>query len=213
MADNYLEKRQQEVFGGGAPKKVVRVNKSLNDLLLKNRSHRSYDSSVLVTLEQLRDIISVCDKLPSARNQQALRFRLVCADESDLISSGLRLGGALADLKLPTPGTAPTAYIVICAESANLDDRFLNMDIGIAAQSMLLKAVELGLNGIMIGAFDRGKLREDFDLKSEPVLLLGIGKGADHIQIIHVDPAAPKTYYRKDGLHYVPKIHPKDLEL
>ena len=213
MADNYLEKKQEELANKSQQKKIVRNNKSLNDLLLKNRSHRAYDTSILVSKEQLETIISVNDKIPSARNQQALRFKLVYEEEAQVINQNLRLGGALPELKLPTPETAPTAYIIICTTSQNLDDRFLNMDIGISAQSMLLKAVELGLNGIMIGAFNKEELKSHFGLDLEPVLLLGIGKGMDKIQITHISPESPKTYYREKGLHFVPKIHPKEILL
>lgn len=212
MADNYLERKQQELAERVPRKKsILRVNKSLNDLLLKNRSHRAYDPTVRVTEEQLMEIISVNDKIPSARNQQVLRFRLVYGEEARVISEDLKLGSALPELKLPAPGTAPTAYIIICSDYPNPTDRFLNMDIGISSQSMLLKAVEIGLNGIMIGAFNKEKLRNSLMLDSEPLLMLGIGLGIEHIQILHVCADSTKNYYRKDGIHFVPKITVKEL--
>ena len=54
---------------------------TLSRLLLKNRSHRGYDPRFIVREDQLRRIIGVNTRIPSARNQQVLRFRPVLADE------------------------------------------------------------------------------------------------------------------------------------
>ena len=83
-------------------------------------------------------------KIPSARNQQVLRFRPVLADEAPKVLPHIRLGGALPELHLPLPGTEPNAFIIICSTVA--EDRYVDIDLGISAQSMLLQAVEIGLN-------------------------------------------------------------------
>ena len=129
-----------------APRKPAAT---LERLLLKNRSHRAYDSRYLVREDQLRRIIAVNARIPSARNQQVLRFRPVLADEAPTVTEHIRLGGALPELHLPAPGTEPNAYIICCSTIA--EDRYVDMDLGISAQSMLLRATEMGLNGICIG--------------------------------------------------------------
>ena len=80
MADNYLEKRYEEVFGAGRTK-VRRVGHTLDELLLRNRSQRGYNKAYKVKREELERIVGVCSKVPSARNQQVLRFRLVTHDQ------------------------------------------------------------------------------------------------------------------------------------
>lgn len=83
MADNYLEKRYEEVFGSGARKVTVKHSTpSLNTLLVKNRNIRRYRQDFVVTEEQLRTIVEVNVKLGSAMNRQALRFRIV-ADNAE----------------------------------------------------------------------------------------------------------------------------------
>lgn len=81
MADNYLGRKMEEYFarqnGGTAARRPVAT---LGRLLLKNRSHRGYDSSFAVREDQLRRIIAVNTRIPSARNQQVLRFRPVLSD-------------------------------------------------------------------------------------------------------------------------------------
>ena len=210
MADNYLEKRYEEVFGSG--KKVVKKGSgvSLDSLLLRNRSYRGYSKEQPVTMEQLRIIAGVNDKIPSGRNQQVLRFRLVTRENGGPELQKLtKLGGALPELHLPVPGTEPEAFIVICTTVP--ESKFVDIDLGISLQSMLLKAVEIGLNGIAIGAFDKDAVKELLGLPLDPALLVAIGKGAEKIQLTRISPEEPHAYYRKDGIHYVPKIHLDDL--
>ena len=161
MADNYLGRKMEEYFarqnGGTAAR---RPGATLGRLLLKNRSHRGYDSGFLVREDQLR--------------------------------------------RLPLPGTEPHAFIIGCSTQA--ESRYVDIDLGISAQSMLLQAVELGLNGICIGAFDREAIRREFALEWEPLLILAIGRGIEHIELTPIDSDGDRRYYRRDGVHYVPKL-------
>lgn len=209
MADNYLEKRYEEVFGAGRTK-VKRVGHTLDELLLRNRSVRGYNKNYVVKLEELERIVGVCSKIPSARNQQVLRFRLVTRDTgAEVILRNIKLGAALPELHLPFPGTEPEAFIVIC--STVPENKMVDVDLGIAIQSMLLKAVEMGLNGITIGAFNKGEVERELGLPYEPVMILAIGKGVERIELTRIAPDESHAYYRQEGTHYVPKIGVKDL--
>ena len=121
----------------------------------------------------------------------------------------IRLGGALPELHLPFPGTEPRAFLVIC--STVTENPLIDIDLGIAAQSLLLKAVEMGLNGIMIRAFDAVKLQETLALPLKPLLVVAIGKGAEDIFLKPVNAGESLTYYRKDGVHFVPKLKAEEL--
>ena len=209
MADNYLENKFEEFRNKQAKKKPAA---SLGTLLRKNRSYRGYDPSCVVTQAQLRRIAEVCTRVPSGRNQQALRFKLITKDTgSDRMQGLYKLGGALPELHLPFPGTEPEAFIIVC--SVKEPDRWVNMDIGIAAQSMLLKAVEMGLGGICIGAFNPAAVTEAFALPCPPQLVIAIGKPAEQIELVKVRAGEPLQYYRENGIHYVPKIVLDDLIL
>ena len=181
----------------------------LSRLLLKNRSHRGYDPRFIVREDQLRRIIGVNTRIPSARNQQVLRFRPVLADEAPGVLAEIRLGGALPELHLPLPGTGPNAFIIVC--STVPEDRYVDIDLGISVQSMLLQAAEIGLNGICIGAFDKERIRQKFHLESEPLLILAIGKGIEKIELVEISENDDHRYFRKDGIHYVPKVRVEDL--
>lgn len=209
MADNYLEKRYEETLGANKPK-VKRIGHTVDSLLLKNRSTRGYKKSYVVSPNELERIVGVCTKIPSARNQQVLRFRLVTRDSgANQVLPLIKMGAALPDLHLPFPGTEPEAFIVIC--STVDESPLVDIDLGIAIQSMLLKAAEMGLNGLIIGAFNRTKLQETLDLPYPPLLVLTIGKGDEHIELIPIDEGENHSYYRKEGIHYVPKVRIADL--
>lgn len=212
MADNYLGRKMEEYMArsaaGGTP---PRPAQSLERLLRRNRSYRGYDARFIVREDQLRRIIAVNTLTPSARNQQVLRFRPVLSDEAPAVLPHLRMGGALPELRLPTPGTEPNAFIVVCSTAE--ESREVSIDLGIAVQSMLLQAAEIGLNGLCIGAFDREAVRRALHLPLEPLLVVAIGKGAERIELTTVDADAERAYYRRDGIHYVPKLRTEDLIL
>lgn len=212
MADNYLERKMEEyrartAAGQGSRSPLA----TLGRLLLKNRSHRGYDANFIVREDQLRRIIAVNTKIPSARNQQVLRFRPVLSGEAQKVLAHIRLGGALPHLHLPLPGTEPNAFIIICSTAA--EDRYVDIDLGISAQSMLLQAAEIGLNGICIGAFDKERIRQEFGLKWEPLLILAIGRGIEKIELVPIGADGERAYYRENDTHYVPKVRPEDLTI
>ena len=211
MADNYLEKKFEQLHS--ARKVVVQRNHpSLDTLLHRNRSHRAYDKTCSVTAETLRKIVEVNTLIPSAMNRQPLRFKLVTRETgAEKILARIRLGGALPELHLPAPGTEPEAFILVC--SAVPEDRFVDIDLGISLQSMGLKAAEMGLNALIICAFDRDALAEDFGLASAPLAVLAVGKGTESIFLRPVGTGESLQYYRKDGVHYVPKLRIEDLLL
>ena len=206
MADNYLENRFEETHGKNARKVVVkRVGQTLDSLLKKNRSHRGYDVNYPVTADMLKKIVGVNCLLSSARNQQVLRFKLVTGENgAEQMLKNVKMGGALPELHLPFPGTEPGAYIIVC--SSVTPNPMVYVDAGISVQSMLLKAVDLGLNGIVIAAFNKTEIQRDFSLPYEPILVVAIGKGTEKIECVPIEPSESHAYYRKEGVHYVPKL-------
>ncbi len=212
MADNYLESKFEEFRNGGAQKQTSKKTHFLENLLLKNRSYRGYDKTVVVGHGTLEKIVSVSTKTPSARNQQVLRFKLVTRDSgAEKVLSNIKLGGALPELHLPFTGTEPESFIIIC--STVPESKMVDIDLGIVVQSMLLRAVEMGLNGIIIGAFNKQKITKTFALPYEPLLILAIGKGAENIRLTSISESDNHNYYRQENIHFVPKVKLEDLIL
>lgn len=210
MADNYLESKFDELHKAKRQTVIRQVGQSLDTLLLKNRSYRGYDHQQKVSIETLKTIVGVNNKIPSARNQQVLRFKLVNAENSAaLILENIKMGGALPELHLPFEGTEPEAFIIVCSNIP--ENKMVDIDAGISVQSMLLKAVELGLRGLIIGAFNKEKIIQALQLPYEPLLILAIGKGNENIRLTEISEGEDHRYYRKDGTHYVPKVRMEDL--
>lgn len=208
MADNYLEKRAEEL----RQKRTVVVKKGgvpLESLLKRNRSFRGYDRSVEVSEAQLLEMVKTVTWVASGMSAQPLRFRLVTGDEANNIHPLVKLGAALPEEHLPHPGEEPSAYIVIC--STVEENKIVDMDLGIAAQSILLKATEMGLGGIFILNFKADAVQTALSLQMKPLAVLGIGKPAERIFLMPCHEGDSLAYYRKDGVHYVPKIKVEDL--
>ena len=72
---------------------------------------------------------------------------------------------------------------------------------------MLLKAVEMGLGGICIGAFDKQPVKDSLGLPYEPLLVIAIGKPSEMIELVEISAEENHNYYRDEqGTHYVPKV-------
>lgn len=183
----------------------------IRELLLKNRSYRSFDASVSVPKETLLSFVDNVRYTPSTRNAQGLRFRL-CYEkaECDQVLALTKWAGALKNRHFPPEGHEPTAFIVICAEQ----DVFLR-DVGIAAQTIMLSATEEGLGGCMIGSFDEAKICELLEIPSNlrPRLILALGR-PDETVVLEDAEGSNLTYYRDEmDVHHVPKLKIEDILL
>ena len=208
MADNYLEKKMEQ-HRASAGNTSSKVKNSLSVLLEKNRSTRGYDSSFVVRPDQLRRIVDVNTKVASARNRQVLRFRLVMSDEAHKLLPYISMGAGLADVHLPLPGHEPNAFIVVCSAIEPRTSTYI--DLGISVQSMLLQAAEIGLNGLCILSFDKDAIKSVLALELEPLMVVAIGKSAEKHALVEITADEPRGYYRKDGVHCVPKVRLDDL--
>lgn len=180
------------------------------DLVKQARSHRGFRQDRKVTRQELEHLVECARFTPAARNDQVLKYYL--AEKSETVAAIQPLtkwAGALAELHLPRKGAEPVAYIVICLDGSLAENPApYQRDVGIVAQTMLLAAAEMGLNGCMIGSFAAGELREKLGLPEaiKPQLLLALGEGTDRIVITDVGEDGNTTYYRDaEDTHYVPK--------
>lgn len=177
---------------------------SFYDLVLKNRSYRAFDESRVITREELEYLVSLARVTPSAVNKQPLKYFLSCdSGTNGKILARTAWAGLLSDVKLPPEGHAPTGYIVICVDQDIL--KSAEKDVGIAAQTILLGAADMGLGGCMIGAF-RPELHEALALADnlKIALVVALGKPDENIKIVDID--GDTAYYRdQQGNHYVPK--------
>lgn len=179
----------------------------LADLIRKNRSIRRFYQDVPVSLETLRELVDLARLSASAGNRQPLKYILSCSIETNArIFPHTRWAGYLKDWGGPAEGERPVAYIVILGDTEISND--FGCDHGIAAQSIMLGAVERGLGGCIIGALDRDGLRQALSIpeRYEILLVLALGKPRETVVIEDVGPDGDIKYYRDaEGVHHVPK--------
>lgn len=181
---------------------------SVEELVLKNRSYRGYDRSYRFTRDHLAKYVDIARLCPSSVNKQPFKYYLAWDEEKvTLIQRNTKWARALPELTLPHKGKEPTAFIVICQDKQI--DKDLNRyqrDLGIVAQSMLLKAAEEDLGGCMIGNFNAEGIKEALSLPENisPLLIVAFGKPDEKIVLTSVKDSV--NYYRDENdVHYVPK--------
>ena len=188
----------------------------LRDLVLQNRSYRTFDESDPVTREMLLEWVDNARLTPSAVNAQPLKYRLVDTKEGvEKVLPHTAWAGALKDITLPPEGKHPTAFGVICHDTTVRENPASSeKDVGIAAMTLLLSATEAGYGGCMIGAFNRDRVGEVLRIpeKYVPVLLVALGKPDELVFLTEPKDKDNVIYYRDDhNLHFVPKRKLEDI--
>ena len=177
------------------------------DLVKKNRSYRRFDENSPVGPEVLEELVDLARLSASAANLQPLKYILSCEPKKNrLIFSHLGWAAYLKDWPGPAEGQRPSAYIVILGDTSV--SKTFGCDHGIAAQSILLGAVERGLGGCMIASIQRSRMRDALNIPArfEILLVVAIGRPMEEVVIEDLEPSGSVEYWRDDrGTHHVPK--------
>lgn len=151
----------------------------------------------------------------SGRNAQPLKYYLSNTNETNqLIFPHLSWAGYLTDWPGPAEGEKPSAYIIVLGDKIISENFFC--DHGLAAQSILLGAVEAGLGGCIIMSIDKVKLKHALELAEhfEILMVIAIGKPVEKVIIEPVAANGSIKYWRTpDGVHHVPKRSLDDIVL
>lgn len=177
------------------------------DLVKGNRSFRRFDQSVKVGIDTLKQLVELARCSASAANLQPLKY-VLCSDETmnKSIFDCLVWAAYLKEWKGPGDGEQPSAYIVVLGDKSITEN--FRCDHGIAAQSILLGASELGLGGCMLAAINHKKLRPllKIDAGHEVLLVIALGKPAETVVLEDVGEGGSIRYWRdSDDVHHVPK--------
>lgn len=178
----------------------------IRELIIKNRSYRRFVQSEKISVEQLTQWVELARYSASGRNAQPLKY--ILNNEEDVnkqIFECLAWAGYLTDWKGPAEGEQPVAYITMLHDTRISDKYFC--DDGIAAQSILLGAVEAGFGGCIIASVNRGKLRNILHLPEylEIIQVLALGKPAEKVVIDDVVDDNIKYWRDGQSVHHVPK--------
>ena len=184
----------------------------LKELVLNTRSYRRFDNARPVTLDELREMVDAARLSGSAANRQRIRFVLINdKDACDKMFGNVAFAGYLKDWAGPAESERPTAYIVMTCKEENIDTS-LAMDMGIAAEAILLTATEMGLGGCMIRSFKKPEVdailnREGYNT----AFVIALGKPTERVYITEVKDGDIKYYRDENDDHAVPKYSLDEL--
>jgi len=179
---------------------------NLKDLVKKNRSYRRFHQEIGIPQYMLEEFVDLARLSPSARNAQTLKFFISCDAETNArIFPTLSWAGYLKDWDGPAEGERPPAYIIILNDTTISDSYFC--DDGIAAQSILLGAVEKEYGGCIVGSVDRLKLSRELNIPThlKIVEVVALGKPREEVVIEEIKDGDIKYWRDERGLHHVPK--------
>ncbi len=178
----------------------------LRELLMQNRTFRRFDESVRISEEELRTWVEMVRYVPSTANNQALKYRLVC-DEETCAKTFATLGWAayLTDWQGPAEGERPAAYVVVLCDHTIAKEK--PIDDGICAFTITLAASEAGYGACILANVKRDELAKALDIDTERFaidLVIALGKPAEKVKL--VDATDSIRYYRDEqDVHVVPK--------
>ena len=176
----------------------------LSDVIASRRSIRKFKQDD-ITADTVNQLLDAARLAPSVSNTQPARFIVVqspaakealgrctpykfivkaavifvcCADLTANTTKDVRVGellqeGAFEGVDVDVSG-AMAASSVMDAEAIKA---YLTMNVAIAVEHIVLKAVDLGLGSCWVGKFDRGKVNDELALDENifPVVLLPVG--------------------------------------
>ena len=179
----------------------------IRDLIIKNRSYRRFFEDAAITEETLRELVDLARLSASAANKQPLKYILSCTPERNAaIFQYLGWAAYLKEWGGPPEGERPAAYIIILGDKTISEA--IVCDHGIAAQSILLGAVERGLGGCILASVQREPLHRDLAIPDRYTILLviALGKPREQVVIEPVGAGGDIRYWRDEaGVHHVPK--------
>ncbi len=185
----------------------------IKDLVLKNRSYRKFHNDKKVSVDTLKEFIDIARTTPSSKNRQPLKYILVTNyEDNEFVFSQLKWAWYLKDWDGPSKDEQPPSYIIMCIDT-NLNDNAM-IDAGIAAQTILLGAVENQLGGCIIRTVNRYAISKYFNLSEnlEIVQVLAIGYPNQEIELTDVKDDESINYFEDlNGKHFVPKRKLEDL--
>ncbi len=186
----------------------------LKDLVLTTRSYRRFDEKKSVEISSLMHLVDLGRLSASAKNLQPIRYYV--SNDSQInadIFPCLGWAGYIKNWGGPKVGERPTGYIILLEDTA-VNSRWIAHDVGIAAQSIMLGATEIGLGGCIIAAINKPILRKALEIPDhyEIHFVLALGKPIEKVVLDPIEPGNDIKYWRDaENVHHVPKRQLKDI--
>jgi nitroreductase len=173
------------------------------------RSVRVYDEGDPVERELLLSFVDLARQTASAANRQTLRYHIVTEPvERERVFACLGWAAYLKDWDGPASGERPSGYIVVFNDGDPSASTYI--DLGIAAQTMVLAASETGIGACMLRNFGRSDLKAACGIDCDglvPMLVVSFGTPAQKIVMEPMRLGGDVRYWVDEkGVHHVPKL-------
>lgn len=185
---------------------------AIKDIVIKTRSIRRFHEDHNIDLKALADVIENVRYSASAANFQPLKFILISdRKKGAALFPHLRWAAYLKEWNGPEEGERPSAYIIMLGDR-NLS-KYLDMDCGIALQTILLSLTDKDLGACAIATFKKEAVRELFNIppELEIPLIIAIGKPKEEVVIEDIKNGDVKYWRDAGGRHHVPKRTLKEM--
>lgn len=178
----------------------------INELILKNRSYRRFYQNEKITTEQLLSWVNLARLSASGRNAQPIKY-IISNDtaKNEKIFNTLAWAAALPEWPGPIEGERPSAYLIQLLDKG-IANQFL-CDDGIAAQSILLGAVEAGFGGCIFRSINKPKLKSLLKIPDQYDIINVVALGKPLEKVVLEEMKNGEINYWRDeyGVHHVPK--------
>jgi nitroreductase len=187
------------------------------EAIKKRRSIRRFKDKA-VPYEALEKCIDAARLAPSGRNQQVSEY-IVINDAEVLPGIFENIGGSARlppDKGGPTASQKPKAYIIVLINKDREGDanrrRISYYDVGLAAENIILTALEQGLGACPILMFHEADLKLLLEIPEGYDIALVITMGyPDESPVADVAGESLNIYVDNKGVRHVPKRQLKDI--
>ncbi len=184
----------------------------------KRRSIREF-KDILVPYDVLEKCVDAARLAPTASNRQLCEYIII--DDKKLLPQVLDAVLILAGVSRPEegwpPGRRPRAYIIslinVPLEAEMGASRTnTNYDVALAAENMVLVALEQGLGSCIMTSIDQDKLRQVLNIptKYEIAMMLALGF-PDESPVVEVATNSIERWIDSQGVRHIPKRKLEDI--
>ena len=180
---------------------------NFQDLITNTRSTRRFNQNRKIEIDTLKKLVNFARLSSSSSNLQTLKYFLSTdCMQNEKIFLSLKWAYYLKDWEEPKEGEKPAGYIIIMSDTEI--HPVIEVDVGIAIQSIRLGATSLGLSSCPIGSIDRPILQRLLRIpeKYEISAVIALGEPAEKIVIEDLENSDNTEYWRDENdIHHVPK--------
>lgn len=182
------------------------------EAVIRRRSIRWF-KDVPVPYEVLTRCVDAARLAPAARNNQLCDYVIV--DDERLLPKVFDTIGMWAGQPRPqggaAPGHRPKAYVVILVDTArqaevNASARSTICDVGMAAENLILTALEQGVAACALFSFKESELKQALNIPNNYEVGMVIALGyPDESPVVEVAAGSTKYWVDERGVRHVPK--------